>query len=357
MVCLIRSFMLALVVISGAATAAAPRAEKAAPVVATIETTLATARPQIRQFAFDGDPGTFFGSEQNPAGTDHFTVVFDRAVKVKSIGVVTGKPDGSDSLEAGKLLISKDRKTFRELAKFAQGKSLSTLKNESIIAVRVQPGGKSDHHLAIREVTIESDPPVAVFKYPVEFVIDVADEPKMKGWAEKVAAICTRAYPMINQELKSEGFKPPTVVTLAMKTGYRGVAFASGGRITGSVKFFAEHPDDVGAMVHETTHVVQHYHGRENPVWLVEGVSDYIRFFKFEPGKIGRINAARAHYNGSYRVTAAFLAYVTTKYDKQLVLKLNKAMREGHYKDEIFKELTGKSLEELDGEWIKTLKR
>jgi hypothetical protein len=179
----------------------------------------------------------------------------------------------------------------------------------------------------------------------------------MKDWAEKVSRICTLAYPLINEELKSDGFKPPSVVTLALKTGYRGVAFASGGRITGSVAYFQEHPDDVGAMVHETTHVVQHYNSRSNPGWLVEGVSDYIRFFKFEPGKIGRINAARAHYNGSYRVTAAFLAYVTAKYDKQLVLKLNKVMREGKYKKEMFKELTGKSLEELDAEWITALRR
>ncbi len=338
-------------------SAAPDLAQKPEPVAAAIETTLATAKGQIRQFAFDGDPGTFFASEQNPASTDHFTLVFDKPVKVKSIGVITGRADGSDSLEEGKLAVSTDGKSFRELAPFAQGKSQATLKGEPILAVRIQPGAKSDHHLAIRELTVESDPPVAVFKYPVEFVIDVADEPKMKEWAENVAKTCMRAYLMINEELKSEGFKPPRVVTLALKTSYRGVAFASGGRITGSVKYFQEHPDDVGAMVHETTHVVQRYNGRGNPVWLVEGVSDYIRFFKFEPGKIGRINPNRAHYNGSYRVTAAFLAYVTEKYDKQLVQKLNKVMREGRYKKEIFKELTGKSVEELDEEWVAALKR
>ena len=72
----------------------------------------------------------------------------------------------------------------------------------------------------------------------------------------------------------------------------------------------------------------------------MEGVSDYVRFFKYEPGKIGPINAQRAHYNSSYRVTAAFLAYLTEKYDPEIVLKLNKLMREGNYKEEIFKELT-----------------
>ena len=342
--------------IAGPAGAAdMPTAEKAAPVTATIETTLASEQGQIRQFAFDGDPSTFFAAAQKPSGADHFTIVFDKPVKVKAIAVVTGKTDGSELLEHEKLEGSGDGKTFHELASFAQGKARAELKDESLVAVRIKPGEQASDHLVIREVTIESDPKVAVFTYPVEFVIDVADEPKMKDWAEKVARTCTRAYPMINEELKSDGFKPPTVIMLALKKDYRGVAYASGGRITGSVRYFQEHPDDEGAMVHETTHVVQHYHGRGNPGWLVEGVSDYIRFFKFEPAKLGRINAARAHYNGSYRVTAAFLAYVTDKYDKELVKKVNKLMREGRYKKEIFQELTGKNLEELDKEWVATL--
>ena len=39
----------------------------------------------------------------------------------------------------------------------------------------------------IREITIESAPPVAVFKYPVEIVVDVAGDPEMKSWAENTA--------------------------------------------------------------------------------------------------------------------------------------------------------------------------
>ena len=132
---------------------------------------------------------------------------------------------------------------------------------------------------------------------------------------------------------------------------------AGGGRITGSTKFFKAHPDDLGAMIHETVHVIQRYRSRNNPGWLVEGVADYVRFFKYEPGKIGPINAQTARYNGSYRVTARFLAYVAEKYDKDLVLKLNKAMREGTYKEELFKELTGKTVQELDEEWRASLKK
>jgi len=93
-----------------------------------------------------------------------------------------------------------------------------------------------------------------------------------------------------------------------------------------------------------------------NPGWLVEGVADYIRFFKYEPGKIGRLNVERARYDRSYRVTAAFLAYVTEKYDKHLVRKLNQAMRAGEYKEEMFKDLTGKTVQELDEEWRTALR-
>jgi hypothetical protein len=103
-------------------------------------------------------------------------------------------------------------------------------------------------------------------------------------------------------------------------------------------------------MVHETVHIQQRYKGR-NPGWLVEGIADYIRFFKYEPGKIGKFNKAKAKYNGSYRVTARFLAFVTDKYDKELVKKLNRAMREGAYQEETWKDITGKTVQELGEEW------
>jgi hypothetical protein len=101
--------------------------------------------------------------------------------------------------------------------------------------------------------------------------------------------------------------------------------------------------------------VIQHYRGGRNPGWLVEGVADYVRFFVFEPGAIGPIDAGQARYDGSYRTTAAFLAYVSDKYNKALVPRLNALMRAGTYKDEAFKELTGKTVEQLDHEWRDTL--
>ncbi len=81
-----------------------------------------------------------------------------------------------------------------------------------------------------------------------------------------------------------------------------------------------------------------------------------MRFFKYEPGKIGRINND-PHYNASYRTSAAFLDFVSTQHDKDLVRKLNKALREGEYREEIWRALTKKTLKELDDDWRASLKK
>lgn len=332
------------------------------PIRAVVESSLATGGGHIRQFAFDGDPNSYFASEKHPGKDDHFTLVFDAPVTVKTVAVTTGKPEGADKLMAGSLEGSDDGKTFVAFAKFidgtAHGAPVRKLK-----AVRVTPG-KTSHPLVVRDFEIESDPSVATFKYPVEVIV-ASDDPEMLEWVTKAGHICEHEYDMINEELKSDGFKPTTTFTMTMKKDYDGVAATSFDRSTrtpkvvGSVDYFKRRKNDFGAMVHETVHVVQAYRrgGNRNPGWLVEGIADYVRFFKYEPGKIGRINPDRWKYDGAYRQTAHFLNYVTEKYDKDIVRKLNKAMREGEYKDELWKLYTKKSMQELGDEWKATLKR
>jgi hypothetical protein len=322
----------------------------------TIETSLATDAGHIRQFALDGNADTYFLSLHNVRRADYFTLVFDKPVVIRSVTATTGRMAGEDKLDSGVLEASRDGKKFYRVAKFADGVATARLDGRVLVALRLQPSADLNHALAIREIAVESDPPLRIFKYPVEFVVNVDDAPEMKAWAEKVARICERAYPMINEELSSPGFKPPMRVTMTLKEDYRGVAATGGSHIVGSVKYFKQHAEDVGAMVHETVHVCQRYRGKV-PGWLVEGIADYIRFYKYEPGKLRPLSPNRARYNGSYQVTARFLEYVTKKYDKELVRKLNKSLREGEYRDELFKQLTGKTLQELDEEWRASLRR
>jgi hypothetical protein len=329
---------------------AAPAAKSS--VGAAIETTLSSEGEHIRQFAFDGEDKTYFASEKNAGEKDHFTLVLNKPTAVRSLRVTTGRPDGGDKLDAGTLTVSADGKTFKELAKFRDGVAEAKPAGRKIQAIRIKPTQDLKHPLVVREIVLDSTPSVAVFKYPVEFTVDVSDAPEMKEWATRAARICEQQYTMINEELKDDRYQPPRRVSVKLKKMDAGVAASvSGDRITASVTYFKQHPEDFGAMVHETVHVVQNYRVPDNPGWLVEGIADYIRFFKYEPGNLGPIDARRAHFDSSYRVTAAFLAYVTVRYDKQIVRKLNKIMREGEYKNEAFRKLTGKTLEQLDAEW------
>jgi hypothetical protein len=157
--------------------------------------------------------------------------------------------------------------------------------------------------------------------------------------------------------LPSEGFVAPDQVTITFKKDYNGVAAAGGTRITCSVKYYKDHPDDLGSIVHELTHVVQRYPRRgTRPGWLVEGIADYIRFYNYEPVKARpNPNPARAKHTDSYRTTAHFLNWAQEKYDKQLVVKLNTDCREARYSEDLWKQYTGKTLEELGAEWKESL--
>lgn len=352
----ILAMVLVLVALPGSAADPTPAATPAGKsIAAIIESSLATGKNQIRQFAFDANPETCFVSEKNAGKGDHVTLTFDAPVKAKSIRVETGRLKSDDGMGQGVLEVSADGTAYTELAKFANGAAAADPKGQAVKAIRIRSTEDLGRPLVVREIAIDSDPAIAVFKYPIEFVVDATDAPDMKEWAEKTARVCERQYPMICEALPSENFKPLTVIRMTLKNDYNGVAAAGGGRITGSVKYFKSHLDDIGAMVHETVHCVQLYRGRGNPGWLVEGVADYIRFFKYEPGKIGRINPERAKYDGSYRTSAAFLAYVTDHNDPQIVKKLNAAMREGKYKPELWKEYTGKTVDELGREWQQSL--
>jgi hypothetical protein len=190
-----------------------------------------------------------------------------------------------------------------------------------------------------------------------EFTIDTSATPELKDWADKLRPEVEKWYPIIVGYLPSDGFNAPRKFTITFKV-MDGVAYTSGTSIVGAAAWFKAHPDDQGAIIHELVHVVQQYHSRRNPGWLVEGVADYIRWIKYEPPtKRPHPNPARAKYTDSYRTTAAFLEFVAANYEHEIAVRLNEAMREGRYQPELWKEYTGKTVDELWAEYIKTLQK
>jgi hypothetical protein len=203
----------------------------------------------------------------------------------------------------------------------------------------------------------------------VRISIDTCETPDLTEWSKTVLSPVVREwYSKLVQLLPSDGFEAPTNVTIHFSDTVKGVAETSGARIRCAAAWFRANlkGEAAGSVVHELVHVVQDYGlGRRNnpqatrsPGWLVEGLADYIRWFLYEPQSHGadimwmrQRKNLRLRYDAGYRVTANFLDWVIANYDPDLVKSLNAAMREGKYREDLWKERTDHSLHDLAAEW------
>ncbi len=200
------------------------------------------------------------------------------------------------------------------------------------------------------------------------FIVDATDAPDLADWTEKkLKPVVIEWYPKVVALLPSEGYQAPTTVTFRFRSDMRGIpASAAGAGVNLNTPWFRRELEGeaCGAVVHELVHVVQNYWGKRSqpraqttPGWIVEGIADYVRWFLYEPHSRGADitegNLAKANYDSSYRVTANFLNWVTQNCDKEFVRKLNAAAREGRYDESLWKDWTGKTVQELGGEWKK----
>ncbi|MBN1124059.1 MAG: DUF1080 domain-containing protein [Sedimentisphaerales bacterium] len=206
-----------------------------------------------------------------------------------------------------------------------------------------------------------------------QITIDTTETPDLTEWANKeLAPVVKDWYPKLVKMLPSEGYEAPTRVTIVFSANMQGVAATGGTRVSCAARWFRTQlkGEAKGAVVHELVHVVQQYgrarRGNRNatrtPGWVVEGIADYIRWFLYEPHTRGaeiRTSSAlsRARYDASYRVTGNFFNWVTNNCDKDIIRKLNAAAREGRYTEEIWKECTGHTVQELNDLWKKDLEK
>lgn len=199
------------------------------------------------------------------------------------------------------------------------------------------------------------------------FTLDTTLAPDLTEWADsKLRPVVQEWYPKIVAMLPGEGFRARTNVVIRFREDMGGTPASAGGRFVNcNAGWFRKElqREALGSVVHELVHVVQSYGGGRRggrnasriPGWLVEGIPDYIRWFLYEPqtkgAEITARNLSRARHDASYRISANFLHWVTTTYDANLVRTLNAAGRAGNYREELWKEATGKSLTELAEAW------
>ncbi len=185
-------------------------------------------------------------------------------------------------------------------------------------------------------------------------LVDTNDAPDLKEWGNKAGTLCVEWFPKIAALLASDGFAAPKEVTLYFDPTMKGVAHAANGKITISAAFVRAHSDDWGMVVHELTHVVQSYPSG-GPGWLVEGIADYIRIVHFEPQAPRPKLTRLASYKDAYKTTAMFLEWIEKHHAAGFVVKMNAALRQGGYSDELWARLTGKTVDELWALFTKTM--
>ncbi len=316
-------------------------------------------RPEM---AVDGDPSTYFKSAYGMDDGDDFVVFFSQPIRIKSLRVATGTADHQDILTDGVVEISPDAAHYRIAASFdGTGIAAAVFPNIPVEAIRIRLSpGHSIPTLLIRDISVQTSVKIThAMLGPGRGFVDISQVPASQApviakWADKAEEQMEAFWPDTAALLYSDDFITPNMVNVVYTTGpdVTGIAATGGGVMTVNTKWCQAHPEDTGLTVHETAHVIQAFSAYD-PVWLVEGIADYIRWVKFEPEHFHpRINVKRATYHDAYQTTATFLAWCELHYDSELVTKLNRAVRFGTYRTDLFQKYCGKDVNTLWSEFI-----
>lgn len=140
-------------------------------------------------------------------------------------------------------------------------------------------------------------------------------------------------------------------VLFVVDTAYKAVAEASGNRILFSAGYLKAHPTDIDVVTHETMHIVQGYGYSAGPVWLTEGIADYVRY-KYGVDNVGSKwslpnYSEKQSYKNSYRITARFFAWLEQYVKPGLIANLDSQLRAHQYIEESWVKLTGKTIDQL----------
>lgn len=157
-----------------------------------------------------------------------------------------------------------------------------------------------------------------------------------------------KVYPVLVRTFNPKAAKD---VLFIVDTDYKAVAESSGNRVRFSADYLRAHPYDTDVVTHETMHIVQEYGYSAGPVWLTEGIADYVRY------QYGIDNAGskwslpdynpKQSYTDSYRITGRFFLWVEKNVKPGTIRKLDESLRAHTYNMDTWKELTGKTLDEL----------
>lgn len=299
----------------------------------------------VAQCAFDGDESTAYQSAGPVRANDALTLTLTEPAATSQVRVVVGDETGGSLAQGLVLELSTDGQNYGiSLPIEGAGVTYGLNAPLALQAVRVRATADSDQPLIVRELWLTSQPGVPRIAYPLEVTVD-AQAADLAEWGAMARDEMMLWYPYFAELLAGEAIQPPRHVKMVLRE-MDGVAYASGGEIHGAAKWFRDHPDDVGAMIHELIHVIQSY-PRYDPGWLVEGLDDWARWWIYEPENRRPQARPGGNYTDSYQRTGAFLAWIEAHRAPGLMAKINNAMRLNTYAPELWVRWAGADLDTL----------
>ena len=245
--------------------------------------------------------------------------------------------------------------------------------SQDIRFVTFSPDGRKvvsisdDKTVRIWDITALDNPPaerkpVQLVRVTVQFEgEEVLQQEGIHEWAGKASRLVTEYYPKFDKLLEADG-TPPQEITLIFRkkegiTFSNGTSLSTGPFIVIPADEIKRTPEVFGKVMHELARIIQGYSRRTEPVWITEGIADYIRYAHYEPDvPLPPIDTDSVSYTDSSKTAAGFFIWVEKNYDKEFVKKLNVAMRNRTYSDALFEEYTGKSLDALWKAYIETFR-
>lgn len=170
---------------------------------------------------------------------------------------------------------------------------------------------------------------------------------------QKLIETFFQVYPVLAKEYNPNTAK---AVTFFIDTAYKGVAATSGTVVSYNPQWFIKHAEDIDVVTHEVMHIVQAYGNAPGPWWVTEGIADYVRSVygvnnNAAKWMLGAYKEGQKYDNG-YRVTARFFTWLEKNGHPGIVKALDKRMRDHSYTENVWKEQTSKTLDELWNAYI-----
>lgn len=162
---------------------------------------------------------------------------------------------------------------------------------------------------------------------------------KLRAWAE---ALYVRHAPEIANLIGADAM--PEITVRVERTG-PGAAWTSGTDVFLSARWFLEHPDDTGGVLHEFTHAIMRAPTYDQTtVWLIEGLADYVRDELGHDAPWTRSHHEPGKATSGYQTTAHFLQHVERMHPGT-VKRLAKALMADTYSPDLFRQCTGNPLD------------